>query len=71
MVTKKQIKRLKDIIRSSIGQVDEAEIYLISEKGSIETPAGEIITKSEYDKRLKKEREGGEEIVEINIRGAE
>lgn len=70
MVTKRQINRLKRKLRPGIQEIDEVEIYLISEDGTIETPDGQTITKSEYDKRLEGEREAGEEIVEINIKGA-
>ena len=70
MVTKRQINKLKQKLRPRIQEIEEVEIYLISEDGTIETPDGQTITKSEYNKRLKEERETGEKIVEINIKGA-
>jgi len=72
MVTKRQIRSLKDKIIKKLSltdvdpaEIDEVEIYFINDDGSLVTPEGEIISEMEYENRLEEERKAGERIIEV------
>lgn len=70
MVTRRQIKALKnkiDKILSEISpdEIDKVEIYFINDDNTLITPEGEVITEKEYEERIKEEKAKGERIIEI------
>ena len=70
MVTKRQVRSLRRKIKEDpverMKRINEVEIYLDNEDGTLQTPEGEIITEEEYCRRLEEERKI-EEVIEMEL----
>ena len=51
MVTKRQIKKLKDKLEPGAVQIDEVEIFLVNDDGTYQDMEGNNITEEEYQGR--------------------